>query len=141
MKFEQTPKTEFTPEQKEKLHEFLAELRTAVESIAGLTEADFIQQNSEVLGDEESAGQMYHELEFPLRGFDAWDESLSAEMIKMFQAEVLQGHKLMETFIQKDGAKITVVQTKNNDLLVLRVKNKDGRTEWILKPFEAKIKK
>ena len=141
MSFEQPQPLELSAEQKEKIEQFEQELGEAVESVAGLTESEFIEQNLEVFGDEETARQIYQEMEFPLRGFESWDEDLAEEMLKKLQQNVLQGYKLVETFTREDKSQVDVLKTKVEDMQVLRIKDETGHIEWILKPIEAKIEK
>ncbi len=141
MPFEQPPRPDENQEKKEKLEQFKEELQAAVESIAGLTEDDFVEQNLEIFGDEEIARQMYQEMEFPLRGFDFWDEDLAEEMLKTLQADVLQDYQLADSFARENGEQVDIFKTRNNDMQVVRIKDQAGHIEWILKPIEAGINK
>jgi len=146
MNFEQPPQTpEMSQEQKEKLENFEQELSEAVETVAGLTEAEFVELNAEIFGEgeegEEAARQNYQVMEFPLRSFDSWDEELAEEMLKKLQANVLTDYKLVDTFTREDGSQVDVLKTKNEDMQVWRIKEKTGHTEWVLKPMEAPINK
>jgi hypothetical protein len=138
---QQTP--EMSQEKKEKLENFEKELQEAVETVAGLTEAEFVEQNAEIFGvgeeGEEAARQNYQAMEFPLRGFDSWDEELAEEMLKKLQEKVLTDYKLVDTFTQEDGSQVDVLNTKNEDMQAWRIKEKTGHTEWVLKPMEAQI--
>jgi len=141
MPFEQPPQPDNNQEQKEKLEQFEQELQEAVATVAGLTEAEFIEQNLEVFGDEEFARQTYQQMEFPLRGFDSWDEKMEKQMLETFKKQVLQGYQLVEGFTNEAGEQVDVFKTKDEDMQVLRIKDRTGHVEWILKPIEGKIEK
>lgn len=138
MSMEKTPQAELSAEQKEKMEKFEAELQENIESIAGLTEAEFIEQNLEVFGDKETAKKIYQEMEFPLRGFDTWDENLSEPMIEALKQQIGPDAQITDSVKDEEGNTIEVLQAKKQNMQVVKITDPQGNTEWLLKPFEAK---
>jgi len=131
-------------EAREQLEKFDTELEDNILSIAGFTEAEFVEQNAEVFGEGEDgeaiASQMYHEMEYPLRGFDSWAETRSDKMLEIFQDKVMQGAVSVDKFINSEGEEVEVFKTEDN-MHVLKITSENGYMDWILKPIESEIQK